>query len=79
MIFLPNIHIHEALTYDFSPRSEPRSNHNFKKWKKNVNSINNLLHTLMTEFRWAKPIIGDHGKCIMLGGKICLRICTQYA
>lgn len=45
-----------------------------KNENKNVNSINNLLHTLMTEFQWAKPIIGDHGKCIMFGGKICLSI-----
>jgi hypothetical protein len=47
-----------------------------KNENKNVNSINNLLHTLPSEFWWAKPIIGDHGKCIMLGGKIFLKICT---
>jgi hypothetical protein len=71
----------KALTYDFSPRIEPRSNHNSrnlptKKWKQKCKFHKQFIAHINERIPMAKPIIGDHGKCIMFGGKIYLKICT---
>jgi hypothetical protein len=52
MIFLPNIHIHEALAYGKEVNQGQIIT--LKNENKNENSINDLLHTLMTEFHWGK-------------------------